>query len=186
MNWLDTQTREILQKVNDTKLAPPKAADFALVLVREGSDHRRLVRAISRINECDEATASELAVRPNPVTINFDLTEENALWGQFELVCCDAISVFFRSEVLEQMDRAYLQSLYDQTSKSSEFHPTTVEIKEIPTTESGQKFVDQFLGRFDPASAGVFPKSVTVPFKKARLMQHWATRVGAKIQYHAK
>lgn len=62
MNWLDTQTKEILQKVVEPKLAPPKTAEFTLVLVRAGTDHVRLVRAICRINECDEPEAVKLAM----------------------------------------------------------------------------------------------------------------------------
>ena len=186
MNWLDTQTKEILQKVIEPKLAPPKTAEFTLVLVRKGKDHGRLVRAIYRINECDELQAVKLAARRTPVRVNSDLTEEDALWGQFELVCCDAVSIFIRSEVLDQMDLAEFQSLIQKTSQSTEFQPTTVTIAEIPRTESGLSFVDQFLGSYEPAKDAALPSTVIVPFKKARIMQHWATRVGAKLQCQTK
>jgi hypothetical protein len=185
MNWLDTQTKEILQKVVEPKLAPPKTAEFTLVLVRKGSDHARLVRAIRRINECDEAEAVKLAARPTPVRVNSDLSEGDALWGQFELICCDAVSIFIRSEVLDQMDLAEFQSLVQKTSQSTEFQPTTVTISEVPRTESGLSFIDQFLGRFEAAQDVALPSDVVVPFKKARIMEHWATRVGAKIQWQA-
>jgi hypothetical protein len=46
MNWLDPQTKEILQKVPDEKLAPPKAAEFALVLLRKGPDHQKLIKRL--------------------------------------------------------------------------------------------------------------------------------------------
>lgn len=182
MNWLDTQTKEILQKVLDPKLAPPKTTEFTLVLVQKGADHQRLVRAICRINECDEAKGSALALRRTPVTINPDLTEEDALWGQFELICCDTISIFIRSEVMEQNGRTYLWPLFEKTLHSAEFQPTTVIVEEVPETESGQKFVDQFLGDSFSNQGKAFPATVKVPFKKARIMQHWASRVGAKIQ----
>ena len=84
MNWLDTQTKEILQKVGDQKLAPPKTAEFALVLVRKGQDHQRLINAIVQINKCSESEATILASRRVPATINPDLTEEEALWGYEE------------------------------------------------------------------------------------------------------
>jgi len=67
MNWLDTQTKEILQKLVEPKLAPPKTAEFALVLVRKGSDHARLVRAFRRINECEEPEAVKLATGKTPL-----------------------------------------------------------------------------------------------------------------------
>ena len=182
MNWLDTQTKEILQKVVDPKLAPPKAAEFTLVLVRPGADRARLVRAIRRINDCPEPAAVELADQPTPVRVNSDLSEGDALLGQFELICCDAVSIFIRSEVLDQMDLAEFLSLVQKTSQSTEFLPTTVTIAEIPPSESGQSFVDQFLGRVEPSRDAALPLQVVVPFKKARIMQHWATRVGAKLQ----
>jgi len=80
------------------------------------------------------------------------------------------------------MELAGFQSLIEKTSQSTEFQPTTVIISEIPRTESGLSFVDQFLGSFEPARDAALPTAVVVPFKKARIMQHWATRVGAKLR----
>jgi hypothetical protein len=180
MNWLDTQTKEMLQKVPDAKLAPPKVADFALVLVRKGVLHRRIVRAVSEINHCSAAEATKLVNRPTPVTINPDLTEEAALSGQFELIASDSISVFVRSEVLEQSDPAYLQSLFAKVLQSIEFSPTTVRVIQVPETEAGAKFIDQFLGGRFPKRES--PVAFEVTFKKARMMKHWASRVGAEIQ----
>src|ERR1700677_3137435 len=114
MNWLDTETKAILQKHCDLKLAPPKTMDFALVLISDASDHQRLVRAIRRINECSESKAVDLAVQRPPMTINWDLTEANALHGQFELICCDAVSIFVRSQVARSSNKAYLDSLFQK------------------------------------------------------------------------
>ena len=182
MNWLDTETKAILQKANEPKLAPSRAAEFALVMVQKGPDRQRLVRAISRINECSESKAAELAERPAPVTINSDLSEEDALFGQFELISCDSIGVFIRSEVLGQSGKGYIQALFGKILQSAEFKPVKVKVVEVPETESGQKFVDQFLGMTILRQKLVFPLSVEVPFKKARIMMHWATRVGAQVQ----
>ena len=180
MNWLDTQTKELLQKVGDHDLAPPKTAEFALVLLRKGQDHQRLVDAIVRINKCSESKATTLASRQTPLTINPDLTETEALWGQFELICCDAISIFLRSEVVAQNDKLYLWPLFKKVLDSSEFKAATVSIVQVPETESGGKFVQQFLGGV-PVKR-VFPMTLTMPFKKARIMEHWATRVGAQLR----
>ena len=183
MNWLDTETQEILQKEHELKLAPPKAAEFALVLIRKGTDHQRLVRAICRINECRESEAIELARLTAPVTINPGLTQEEALFGQFELICCDAIAVFIRSEVLlEQDQEGYLRSLYQTVLQSPEFEPTRIDVLEVPATDSGEKFVDQFVGALPGLERRLPRFSVSVPFKKARIMTHWATRVGARVQ----
>ena len=177
MNWLDTQTKELLQKVGDHDLAPPKTAEFALVLLRKGQNRDRLVNAIIQINKCNESDAALLARRRAPVTINPDLTEGEALWGQFELICCDAISIFLRSDVVAADDKYYLWPLYKKVLESAEFKPATVSVTEVPKTESGEKFIEQFLG-----GSPTIPMTLTIPFKKARIMEHWATRVGAQLK----
>jgi hypothetical protein len=179
MNWLDTQTKELLQKVPDERPAPPKTGEFALVLIRQGQDRQRLEDAFIEINKCSKSAAAMLADGVMPVTINLDLTEEEALWGQFELICCDAISVFLRSEVVAQNDRFYLWPLFKKVLESPEFKPVAVNVARVPETESGEKFVEQFLGAV-PVKR-VFPMTLTMPFKKARIMEHWATRVGAEL-----
>ena len=147
MNWLDTETKAILRKEDESKLTLTKTAEFALVLIRKGTDDERLVRAIRRINECSESEAVELVGLPKPVTINAGLTEAEAYFGQFELICCDAIAAFVRSEViLQQDDYVYLRGLFEKVAQSPEFRPTEVEILEVPSTEAGEMFVDQFLG----------------------------------------
>ena len=178
MDWLDTQTKELLQKVRDEKLAPSKTAEFALVLIRKGKDRQRLINAIIQINKCSEKDAIRLASRITPLTINPDLTEEEAVWGQFELICCDAVSIFLRSEVLEQNDQSYLGPLFKKALESEEFKPATVSITEVPNTESGEKFIEQFMG-----SPLTTPATLTIPFKKARIMEHWATRVGVRLKF---
>jgi hypothetical protein len=187
MNWLDTETKAILQRDQEPKSAPPKAAEFALVLIRKGTDDQRLVRAIRRINEGSESEAIGLSRLPTPVTINPGLNEAEALFGQFELICCDAVAVFIRSEViLEQGEQAYLHSLFEKVSQSPEFKPTRIDVLEVPATEAGERFVDQFLGNPFPAGARPVDEfSLWVPYKKARLMKHWATRVGAQVQCDA-
>ena len=180
MNWLDTQTKELLQKVRDEKLAPPKIPGFALVLLREGQDRERLVGAVVEINKCNRFEAAALVRQPLPATINRDLTEDDALWGQFELICCNAISIFVRTEVLMQNDKDYLGPLFAKVLESPEFVPTVVDITDIPSTEPGEKFIEQFLGE-KPVNR-IFPATVIMPFKKARIMEHWATRIGATLK----
>ena len=182
MNWLDTETKSILWKEHEPKLAPPKAGEFGLVLLRKGADHERMVHAVCRINECTESEAVKLVRPPAPITINPGLTEGEALFGQFELICCDAISAFIRSEVLLEQDQyGYLHTLFQTVLESPEFRPTEVKILEVPMTESGQKFLNQFVG-ISSLDAEKSSMNVLVPFKKARIMKHWAQRVGARVK----
>ena len=182
MNWLDTETKAILQREVEPKLAPPKAGEFGLVLLRKGDDQPRLVRAICRINGCGERDAGVLARSAAPVTINAGLTEPEAIFGQFELICCDSVAVFVRSEVLTAPNqKGYLEFLFERVLQSPEFQPTRIEVFEVPATEAGEKFADQFLGS-NYGGNKVHEFSLWAPFKKARVMKHWASRVGARVE----
>jgi hypothetical protein len=186
MNWLDTQTKAILQREYEPPPSPPKVAEFALVLGSKGVDRERLVRAVFRINDCSRSVALALVGQPLPLTINSDLSEEEATLGQFELVCCEAISAVVRSEVAEHADREYLKDLLQRVSHSPEFEPTTVRIDDVPMTESGQRFVDQFLGLdLTGFRESGFPRRFTMPRKKVRILKHWAARVGAQVHDNA-
>lgn len=170
MNWIDTETKAILQKEGELPLAPAKVAEFALVLGAKGVDRERLIRAVCRINDCGRSEAIALLSQPSPVVVNLDLTEEDATLGQFELVCCEAISAVVGSEVAGEAEWQYLAELLQQISRSPEFRPATIRIDDVPTTEAGQKFVDQFLG-MDLAKLKKlgFPRRFTMPAKKARI-----------------
>jgi hypothetical protein len=182
MNWLDTRTQELLQGEPPLSLAPAKTAEFALVLLQKGSDDVRLVRAISRINQGSEHEARSLAAHPPPVAINTDLLYADALLGQFELISCDAAAAFLRTEVFEQSERGYLDSLFVRICQSPEFKPCTVSINYIPKSDAGRKFADQFLGIGETELRKIaFPLGTQVPLKKARIMTHWAKRIGAVL-----
>ncbi len=184
MNWLDTETKAILERAHEPKPTAAKAAEFGLVLLGRGSDNGRLVRAIRRINDGTEFEAIRLSCLPLPVAINPGLTEPEAFYGQFELICCDAVAVFVRSEVLlEQGQKEYLDALFQRVLQSPEFRPARVDVLEVPATEAGEQFVDQFLGNPCPGEKRPFDElSIWVPYKKARIMRHWAARVGAQVQ----
>jgi len=144
-----------------------------------GMVFKRLIRALQRTNKCTEHEATNLACSRLPYVVNHGLTEAEALYGQFELICCDSISAFIRSQVLSgQNDKSYLETLLQQILASPEFRPTQIEIYDVPETEAGQKFLDQFRGLTIPS---VKKHAVVVPFKKAGIMHHWAARIGARI-----
>jgi hypothetical protein len=184
MNWLDTETKAILQKEHEPRLAPPAVAEFGLVLLRKGEDEKRLVRAICRVKDCPEPEAVTLSRSPLPVIIDPGLSEADALFGQFELICCDAVAVFIRSEVLlAEGQKDYLDALFKKVLESPEFRPTRIEVIEVPATDAGKVFADQFLG--DLGSLDKLPVeefSVWVPLKKARMMQHWSEKAGVLVK----
>lgn len=180
MNWLDTETKSILWKEPEPKLATPKAGEFDLILFKEGMDFKRLVRALARTNQCTEAEATNLACRRLPYVVSHGLTEAEALYGQFELICCDNISAFFRSGIVSGANMPnHMDTLFRNILASPEFRPVKIDVVSIPQNESGEEFVDQFLGLPFPPKNPL--TGITVPFKKARIMHNWATRIGAQI-----
>jgi hypothetical protein len=121
---------------------------------------------------------------PEPVIINPGLSEAEAIFGQFELICCDSVAVFLRSEVLLAPDqKEYLDALFHKVLQSPEFRPTRVDVLEVPATEAGEAFVDQFLGGLGSEENWPLNEfSLWVASKKARMMKHWAARVGAEVK----
>jgi hypothetical protein len=183
MNWLDTQTQEILQKARKPKPVVAKAGEFALLLIAKGNDEPRLLRAIRRVNDCNEAKCVDIAAFPPPVIVDAGLTESEALFGQFELVCCDAVSAFVRSEIVQQNGIGYLDALCRSIANSPEFRRVPLRVNLVPKTDEGELFIDQFLGSTNRShSDWSFPLAISVPFKKARIMKHWAERIGALVE----
>lgn len=183
MNWLDTKTQELLQAEPPQKLAPRRVAEYGVVLLKKGTDQHRLIRAVRRINDCSDSRAEALLGKPLPITINPDLQYGDAQLAQFELICCDAVGAILSSEVLDCGARDYLMSLFKRVAQSSEFSSCEVTIMEVPCSKDGLKFADQFLGVDAPSLQLLdFPVRMEVSLKKARIMKHWAERIGAGLE----
>jgi hypothetical protein len=180
--WLDLQTREILQPTPPEKIAPPTSPDYSLILLAGGKDRFAMLRAVQRVNDCDGSAAAKLLKGRLPLVVNPDLSYHNALLGQFEFVCCDAIAVFIASEVVVGGEPSYLYGLFQKLRGSPEFAETSITIRSVPDTEDGRRFSDQFLGSDRPGTISpLSPVDMSVPWKKARIMAHWATRIGATL-----
>ena len=183
-SWLDPQTKEILQPQPPERIAPPTLPQYSLVLLEAGGDRARMLRAVRRVNDCDDSEAADLLQRRFPLIVNTDLSHHDALLGQFELVCCDAIGVFISSEVVAMAEPYYLRDLYARLRHSPEFQEAIITVRSVPKTQEGLKFVDQFLGlsETDGVDQG-FPVNLPVLQKKARIMAHWASRIGADVGF---
>ena len=183
--WLDTETKAMLQQVPPEKLAPSITGLFTLVLLRGGNDTNRLVRALARIPGISPGKATDLSEQRCPLPVVSGLSLADVMLGQFELVCCDSVSVFLRTEVVSSAEQWYLAQLYQQFQRSPEFACVKVTVVSVPQTALGEQFVDQFLGGTD-----VMPRVVvaslrsheeTMMRKKARIMAHWAEKIGAVV-----
>jgi hypothetical protein len=116
------------------------------------------------------------------LVVQRDLSYHDALLGQFEFVCSDAIAVFIASEVAVFAEPSYLRELFTSLRRSREFAESRITIRAVPDTEDGRRFLDQFLGGdWLGTVAQSLPAEVHVQWKKARIMAHWANRIAAAV-----
>ena len=180
--WLDPKTQEILQPEPPRKIAPPTLPDYSLILLKAGGGQERTVRAVRRVNDCPDSDAREFLARRLPLLINPDLSYPDALLGQFEFVCCDAIAVFLASEVVTGAEPSYMKELFAALRQSDEFRDVSVSLEDVPKNEEGSRFLNQFLGLAEAdVETRQFPLNLKALYKKARIMSHWAGRIGAKV-----
>jgi hypothetical protein len=181
--WLDTETKAMLQQAPPEKDAPPDTGMFTLVLLKRGDNLPRIVRALGRIPGLSQRKVEYLMNSRCPVPVAASLSLGDAMLGQFELVCCDSISVFLRDGIAAAADSWYLLPLYRQFRQSREFQDVPVTISSVPETPSGERFIDQFLGEAEGSGslAYNFPLQKYVMRKKARIMSHWAEKLGIDV-----
>jgi len=147
VEWLDTQTKALLQRAAPEKMSPPDTATFSLVLLAiERQKHNRVVQTLCQIFGVSLGTAHhilDILANEQPKVLKHGLSYPDALMGQFDLVCCDCISVFLADEVVEQAPKNYLSDLYSQLRQSSEFEIIHVRIESIPKNQQGEAFLSK-------------------------------------------
>lgn len=173
-DWLDTETKAQLWKNPPDKLAPPDVDGYSLVLLERGTDRDRVENAILTL--ADDAT---VVAKECPCVVRRNLSLTDALVGQFELICSDSISVFLRDDVVRLGNPSYLRELFDNLRAGEEFAPVTAQLTSIPADEHGRRFLLQFFGQFLGLDT-----THTVTRKKARIMAHWAAKLGATIEFN--
>jgi hypothetical protein len=185
LRWLDTETQAMLGRTMPDKLAPPDTETFSLVLLEQGADLDSVKRALAKVPGVSAEKALSLMEQSCPLPIAKGLSITDAVLGQFELVCSDCVSVFLNDDVVSSGGFYYLTELYGQLRYSPEFEMVDVRIAAVPETDVGQRFVEQFLGGVAAASlrgTGVEVYQGTMMRKKARIMAHWAKKIGAEVQ----
>lgn len=182
--WLDTETKALLQHVPPEKYAPAATGRFTLVLLKDGRDATRVKRSLTKVPSISDERATKLMSQSRPQPIAGALSLADAFLGQFELVCSDSVSVFLRDEVILSAWGDYLPKLYAQVQSSSEFEDVVVTVGSIPSTEEGRRVVDQFFGGVEQFSldplTGYSYRGIMMR-KKARIMAHWARKIGAEV-----
>ena len=166
--------------------------DPAALAAREkrSARHRRVhagaleAQKKSRIGSLSPSNASSVPIarrlfgflRPVPVSVRGQLSYANAL-GQFELIACDAVSVILMDEVVNTAPADYLAGLYADLCESPEFRSVSLRIESIPADKRGRDFLVRFTGAASPE----LPLELRVMTKKARIMEHWGTKIGGKV-----
>jgi len=177
--WLDPETKALLDKSPPTKLAPATTEGSPLILLARPEEVTKpLVRAVARVCQSSPEEAKRLLGLELPLGIRSELAYPDAMLGQFELVSADAIAVFIADRVAWGADRDYLDHLFAQLRDSPEFELVETRIELVPETSKGRKFSDQFFG--DDQRWRTEP--IRVSRKKARMIEHWTAKIGGKAR----
>jgi hypothetical protein len=172
-NWLDLETRSLLNKVPYRPETSVDCRGYSLLLLRAGPDTSRIVQAVADIQRLGSKNSTNI-----PIVIAQQLTIDEAMAGQFSLCCCDCISGFVDDNLVHNDDETLADDVTSIVVNCEEFSLVSLRVNHVPPTEAGRRFAWQFLG----CAIGVStPLDLTVYYKKARLMSHWAPRCGVDI-----
>ncbi len=176
---MDLETKASLQETPPEKLAPATTETYGVVVLAWLSQpgNARTVRAFDRVLQSSQDDAKLQSTRQPPFVAKRGLALPDALLAQFELICCDIVSVFISDIVLSDAGDAYLFELYSTLLTSNEFAMETIRVDCIPNDSLGIAFLDQFLG----VEISSLPYEMIAAQKKARIMRHWATKIGAIV-----
>lgn len=178
-SWLDTETKAMLQQVPPEKLAPATTETFSLVVLAfdTAGDHNRSVRAFDRVLRTSLHDATRQTSRKPPFVVKHGLTLPDAVLAQFELACCDIISVFIADPVVADAEPRFLAEFYRILVHADEFEKVSVLLVSVPDSPEGLAFVQQFVSNDMPA----LPYEMVAMRKKARIMLHWAKKIDARV-----
>lgn len=152
-SWLDTETKALLEESPPDKLAPASTARFTLVLIPiYRRNHRRLIRALKRVSNEPPKLSADSIVGRVPMTVERGLSHTDALVGQFELISCDAISVFLADGVVATASRCYEQFDKYRCRSHTASHSNFCSRKKIISQCASNEFVEGATFAFGSAS----------------------------------
>lgn len=179
--WLDTETKALLQPAPPEKLSPADTDAFTLVLLKKGENVAWVTEALAKLPDTPLVRAMNLASQVCPVVVADHLSLYDAMLGQFELVCCDSVSIFLRDEVVECATGDYLPQLYSRFQWSEEFENISVNIDAIPANDLGKRVIRQFFGNVSYDIGQGFAFRGDMMRKKARILTHWIRKLGVNV-----
>jgi len=177
-NTPERKTQAKRRRAPPWTLAPPGTATFTLVLLEVGcSDRGRVASAVERIVRDTDVNVRARLAGSLPLAVEHGLSHADALLGQFELVCCDCISVFICDTVLSSASSPYLTSLFTRLRTSPEFDLVAARLESLPQGPAGRSFLNRFCGRMEVD----LPLELRVMRKKARSMSQAAESIAARL-----
>ena len=184
VDWLDTETKALLQQSPPEKYAPADTGKFTLMLLRKGMNWERVLRYMVKVPgiSVNKATALNYS-RSYPLQVAAGLSIADAMLGQFELICSDSISIFLRDDIVQTASPSYLTQICYTTRCSTEFKRIEVNVSCVPANDLGKRFIEQFISVPEILLNISHPGNykMTVMRKKARIMAHWAKNIGAEV-----
>ena len=183
-SWLVPSTKSARDNSPPQKATPATIVSFAVVILSLGAvaNHVWQVGAIQKALGVSRADAALQLNRTPPFVIARELALSNAMTAQFELSCADIVSIFLSDQIVTNGEPGYLAALYRDMMYADEFRVVTVRVCLIPDGNAGRAFSDQFI---EPTERKL-PSEFTAMHKKARIMLHWAKRIGAVVQVVSK
>jgi hypothetical protein len=177
-NTPERKTQAKRRRAPPWKLAPPGTATFTLVLLEVLCSHRsRVASAVERIVRDPNANVRARLAGALPWQIEHGLSHADALIGQFELACCDCVSVFVCDTVLSKASPEYLASLFVDLRTSPEFDLVSARLESLPLGPAALAFQNRFFGQMHVD----LPREFKLIRKKARSMSQAADRLGARL-----
>jgi hypothetical protein len=177
-NTPERKTQAKRRRAPPWKLAPPGTATFTLVLLDVGcSDRDRVACAVERIVRDAGTDVRARVAGPLPLAVEHGLSHADALLGQFELICCDCISIFVCDTVLASASSQYLKRLFARLRTSAEFDLVGARLESVPLGPAGLAFMNRFFGQL----LVDLPLELQVMRKKARSMSQVAESIGARL-----
>ena len=108
MDWLDTETKALLQHSPPKNLRLPIRRPSRHLAGNRGARSQRPCEGGATGSKALEDEAGRLLSGRLPVCVKKGLSYTDGQIGQFELICCDAVSVIIADEVLANAPPDYL------------------------------------------------------------------------------
>ena len=173
-DWIELATQSELEASPPSKLIATTTQTYSLLLLKWGQDHNRVESVVAEIQASLGVKLKDL-----PFVVCQRMTLDDAMVGQFALVCCDCVSAFITDDLVDAENKPFFEQLLREVSTSTEFDLVTTKVMYIPDSKAAKRFCWQFFGQAEGVKA---PAEYEFHRKKVRLMKLAADQCGVRMQ----